>query len=351
MFFKRVRKKFRRFIASDIGIDLGTANTVVYVKDRGIVLNEPSVVAMINENGVRVPYLFGKNAKSMLGKTPAKIDTIKPLKDGVVADFNVAEEMIRYFIKAVAEGGRITRPLIIVGVPSESTTVERRAIQDTCEKSGARDVYLIEEPMAAAIGAGLPVDDPSGSMVIDIGGGTTEIAVISLGGIIYSKSLKVGGNKMDTAIIEHIRHKYNLLIGETTAENIKKNIGIAYLPNGTDPKTMQIKGQDLINGVPKEVTISQEDIVEALYETISAIVEAVRVALESIPPELSSDIVDRGIVMTGGGALLANLDYVVSAAAGLSVFVAKDALLCVANGIGKVVENYKQYLYLLFKQM
>lgn len=342
--------QFFNFLSSDMAIDLGTANTLVYVKNEGIVLNEPSVVAIVNEKGIEVPYAFGQEAKLMLGRTPAKIEARRPLQDGVIADFKIAEEMIKHFIRVVHNRKTFIRPLIIICVPSGSTAVERRAIQDAAERAGAREAFLIEEPMAAAIGANLPVNEPSGSMIVDIGGGTTEVAIISLGGIVYGKSVRVGGNKMDDAIIQYIRRKHNLLIGEATAEKIKQTIGTAYIEKNIEHKTMQIKGRDLMNGVPKEVTITELDIAEALAEPILYIIEAVKVALECTPPELSSDIVDRGIVMTGGGSLLKNIDYVISEATGLPVFIAENPLFCVVAGTGKVLDNYKQFKHVLFKQ-
>lgn len=348
-----VFSKMFGFLSSDMAIDLGTANTLVYVNGRGIVLNEPSVVALIHERGTVTPYAFGNEAKMMLGRTPAGIEAKRPLKDGVIADFKGAEEMIKYFIHAVHERSTLftPRPLIIVCVPSGSTPVERRAIQDAAESAGAKDVYLIEEPMAAAIGADLPVTEPTGSMIVDIGGGTTEVAVLSLGGIVYSRSVRVGGDMMDEAIISYIRRYHNLLIGESTAEKIKKQIGAACAPDeDKDGKTMEIKGRDLINGVPKEMVLTERQVAESLVEPVSQIVEAVKIALECTPPELSSDIVDKGIVMTGGGALLNNLDRVLRDATGLPIFVADDPLSCVALGTGKVLEQYKRLKHVLFKQ-
>ena len=337
-------------VSADMAIDLGTANTLVYVKDQGIVLNEPSVVAMIEEKGQMIPYAFGNEAKLMLGRTPAKIVAIRPLKDGVIADFRSAEEMIKHFIMRVHNGRAFSRPMIIVCVPSGSTPVERRAIQEAAEAAGGRDVYLIEEPMAAAIGAGLPVTEPTGSMIVDIGGGTTEIAVLSLGGIVYARSVRVGGDKMDEAIISYIRRYYNLLIGEATAEKIKKEIGAACPPEQGDGKTMEIKGRDLMDGVPKEIVLSETQIAEALADPVGQIIEGIKVALESTPPELSSDIVDKGIVITGGGSMLQHLDYVVSQATSLPVFRAEDPLSCVALGIGKILENPSALKHVLFKQ-
>lgn len=338
------------FMSSDMAIDLGTANTLVYVSGRGIVLNEPSVVALLKERGSTVPYAFGNEAKMMLGRTPAEIEAKRPLKDGVIADFKGAEEMIKHFINTVHNRKMPGHPLIIVCVPSGSTPVERKAIEDAAESAGAREVYLIEEPMAAAIGADLPVTEPTGSMIVDIGGGTTEVAVLSLGGIVYSRSVRVGGDMMDESIISYIRRYHNLLIGESTAEKIKKQIGAACPPQEEEGKSMEIKGRDLINGVPTEVVLTEQQVAESLMEPVSQIVEAVKIALECTPPELSSDIVDKGIVMTGGGALLKNLDLVLREATGLPVFVADDPLSCVALGTGKVLENRKKFKHVLFKQ-
>ncbi len=342
--------KLLSWLSTDLAIDLGTANTLVYAKGQGIVLNEPSVVAMVNHNGQMVPYAFGNEAKLMLGRTPAKIEAIRPLKDGVIADFRSAEEMIKHFIHKVHGRRSFTGPMIIICVPSGSTPVERRAIQESAEGAGAREVFLIEEPMAAAIGAGLPVTEPTGSMIVDIGGGTTEVSVLSLGGIVYARSVRVGGDRMDEAIISYIRRHHNLLIGESTAELIKKTIGAAAAPAQGEGKTIEIKGRDLMHGVPRELTLSEAQIAEALVEPVMQIVEAVKVALESTPPELSSDIVDKGIVLSGGGALLNALDYVLSEATGLPVFIADEPLNCVALGCGKVLEEPLMLKHVLFKQ-
>ncbi len=338
------------FFSSDMAIDLGTANTLVYVKGQGIVLNEPSVVALITQNGQQVPYAFGNEAKLMLGRTPADITATRPLKDGVIADFKGAEEKIKHFIRMVHKRSTMTGPLIIICVPSGSTPVERRAIQDAAEAAGARDVYLIEEPMAAAIGAGLPVTEPTGSMIVDIGGGTTEVAVLSLGGIVYAQSARVGGDMMDQAIISYIRRYHNLLIGESTAEEIKKTIGAACVPDKGDGEEMSIKGRDLINGVPKEIVLNRRQIAESLQEPVAQIVEAVKEALELTPPELSSDIVDKGIIMTGGGALLNDFDVVLRKATGLPVAIAEDSLNCVALGTGRALEEPEKFKHVLFKQ-
>src|SRR3989440_7074033 len=339
--------RFFKFPSHDMAIDLGTANTVVYVKGRGIVLNEPSVVAIASVRGRKQVLAVGEEAKLMLGRTPGNIQAIRPLRDGVIADFEVTEEMIKHFIRKVHNRRSFASPQIIICVPSGSTAVERRAIQESAESAGARRVFLIEEPMAAAIGAGLPVTEATGSMVVDIGGGTTEVAVLSLGGIVYSRSVRVGGDKMDEAIIAYIRRNHNLLIGEASAERIKKEIGSAAPPAEGNGTTLEIKGRDLLNGVPKEITITQRHIADALTEPVSAIVEAVKVALEATPPELAADIVDKGIVLTGGGSLLSNLDQVLRDETGLPVSIADDALSCVALGTGKTLENAKNMRHML----
>ena len=327
-------------LSADMAIDLGTANTLVYVKGRGIVLNEPSVVAIQTKTGRKQVLAVGNDAKQMLGRTPGSIEAIRPMRDGVIADFEVAEAMIKHFIMKVHNRRSFASPRIVVCVPSGATAVERRAIQESALSAGARKVDLIEEPMAAAIGAGLPVTDPTGSMVVDIGGGTTEVAVLSLGGIVYSRSVRVGGDKMDEAIIAYIRRMYNLLIGEASAERIKTEVGSAMIPaEGGSGATIQIKGRDLMHGVPKEVRIGQAQVAESLAEPVGQIVEAVKVALEATPPELAADIVDTGIVLTGGGALLANLDQVLRDETGLPVSVADDPLSCVALGTGTALEH------------
>lgn len=341
--------KLLGYFSHNMAIDLGTANTIAYV-DGEIALNAPSVIALFRKNGHFEPYAFGHEAKMMVGRTPPEVEAIRPLKDGVIADFKGAEEMIKYFIRTVHNRRSFTGPLIVICVPSGSTPVERRAIQDAAESAGAREVFLIEEPMAAAIGADLPVTEPTGSMIVDIGGGTTEVAVLSLGGIVYSRSVRVGGDKMDEAIISYIRRHHNLLIGESSAENIKKKIGAACAPKDNKGRTMEIKGRDLIHGVPKEMILNEHQIAESLHEPVSAIVEAVKIALECTPPELSSDIVDKGIIMTGGGALLHNLDYVLREATGLPVLIAEDPLSCVAKGTGAVLERRKEFQHILFKQ-
>jgi rod shape-determining protein MreB and related proteins len=334
-------------LSADMAIDLGTANTLVYVKGRGIVLNEPSVVAIMTSRGRKQVLAVGDEAKLMLGRTPGNIEAIRPLRDGVIADFEIAEEMIKHFIRKVHNRRSFASPQVVICVPSGSTAVERRAIQESAESAGARRVYLIEEPMAAAIGAGLPVTEPTGSMVVDIGGGTTEVAVLSLGGIVYSKSVRIGGDKMDEAIIAYIRRTHNLLVGEASAERIKKEIGSACPPEDGNGRTMEIKGRDLMNGVPKEIVISQRQIAESLAEPVGAIVEAVKVALEHTAPELAADIVDKGIVLTGGGALLGNLDLVLRHATGLPVSIADEPLSCVALGTGKALEDMKTLRHVL----
>lgn len=339
------------FKPTNMAIDLGTANTLIYVPERGIVLNEPSVVAIKHEGGMIIPYAFGNEAKQMLGRTPEKIEALRPMKDGVIADFRTAEEMIKHFIQQVNNRRSFAGPIIIICVPSGSTPVERRAIQEAAENVGAREVLLIEEPVAAAIGAGLPVAEPTGSMIVDIGGGTTEVAVLSLGGVVYARSERVGGDKMDEAIISYIRRYHNMLIGEATAEMIKKEVGAAAPPGeGETGKAIDIKGRDLATGVPKELHLGEAEVAVALAEPVHQIIDAVRTALECTPPELASDIVDKGIVMTGGGSMLNYLDHVISGATGLPVFVADDPLTCVARGTGKVLENLDSFRAILFRQ-
>ncbi len=330
--------KLLGMFSSDMAIDLGTANTLVYVKGRGIVLNEPSVVAIKSDQGRDRVIAVGDEAKLMLGRTPSGIQAIRPLRDGVIADFHVAEQMIKHFIQKV-HNRSFASPQVVVCVPSGSTAVERKAIQESAEQAGARKVWLIDEPMAAAIGAGLPVTEPQGSMIVDIGGGTTEVAVLSLCGIVYATSVRVGGDKMDEALIAYIRRNHNLLIGEATAERIKKEIGTALAPEDGVGTEMTIKGRDLMNGVPKELEINQLQVAEALSETVGAIVEGVKVALEHTAPELASDIVDCGVVLTGGGGLLSDLDTVIRRATGLPVTLAEEPLTCVALGTGRALED------------
>lgn len=329
------------FMSADMAIDLGTANTLVYVRDKGIVLNEPSVVAISMQGGKKHVLAVGNEAKQMLGRTPGNIVATRPLRDGVIADFEVAEAMIKHFIRKVHNRRSFVSPRMMICVPSGSTAVEQRAIQESAESAGASQVELIEEPMAAAIGAGLPVTEPSGSMVVDIGGGTTEVAVISLGGIVYARSVRVGGDKMDEAIIAYIRRVHNLLIGESTAERIKKEIGSACPPADGEGRQMHIKGRDLMNGVPKEIIITERQIAESLAEPVGQIIEGVKVALEHTAPELAADIVDKGIVLTGGGALLSNLDFVLRHATGLPITIADDPLSCVVLGTGHALEQMK----------
>ncbi len=339
---------FLGLLSADLAIDLGTANTLVFTAGRGIVLAEPSVVAIQTIRGKRQVLAVGEEAKQMLGRTPGSIEAIRPLRDGVIADFEVAEEMIKHFIRKVHNRRSFVSPQVIICVPSGSTAVERRAIQESAESAGARRVYLIEEPMAAAIGAGLPVTEPTGSMVVDIGGGTTEVAVLSLGGIVYSRSVRLGGDRMDEAIMSYIRRQHNLLIGEATAERIKIAIGSAYPPQrGQEQRSLAIRGRDLMNGVPREVVVTESQIAEALAEPVGAIVEAVVTALENTAPELAADIVDKGIMLTGGGALLNNLDQVLRYATGLPISIAEDPLSCVALGTGRCLEEMKLLKHVL----
>ncbi|WP_164116760.1 rod shape-determining protein [Sphingorhabdus sp. Alg239-R122] len=332
--------KLLKFGSHNMAIDLGTANTLVYVQDQGVVLNEPSVVAIETINGIKKVRAVGDDAKMMMGKTPDSIEAIRPLRDGVIADIEVAEHMIKHFIQKVhGRKSLFSYPEIVICVPSGSTSVERRAIRDAASNAGASEVYLILEPMAAAIGADMPVTEPIGSMVVDIGGGTTEVAVLSLRGLAYTTSVRVGGDKMDEAIVSYVRRHHNLLIGEATAERIKKDFGVAKKPADGEGVSIQIKGRDLVNGVPKEITINQAQIAEALAEPISTIVEGVRIALENTAPELAADIVDQGIVLTGGGALIAGLDEFIREETGLPVTVAEDPLSCVAIGTGRAMEE------------
>ena len=324
------------FLSSDLAIDLGTANTLVYAKGKGIVVSEPSIVA-VNKMTAKVEAV-GKDAKEMLGRTPGNIVAIRPMKDGVIADFEITEKMLSYFIKKAHNRSTLVRPRIIIGIPSEVTQVEKRAVKDSALKAKASEVYLVDQAMAAAIGAGLPITEPSGNMVVDIGGGTTDIAVISLAGIVYSKSVRVAGNEMDEAIIQYIKKRYNLLIGERSAEQVKLEIGSAFPLD--EPLTMEIKGRDLIEGIPKTLTVTDAEIREALNEPISVIVNAVRVALVRMPPELSADFVDRGIVLTGGGSLLKSFDKLLREETGLPVSVAEDPLSSVVLGTGKMLSDF-----------
>jgi rod shape-determining protein MreB len=331
-------KKFRGMFSNDLSIDLGTANTLIYVRGQGIVLNEPSVVAIRTHLGQKTVTAVGTDAKRMLGRTPGNITAIRPLKDGVIADFEVTEKMLQHFISKVHENSFLPpSPRVLVCVPCKSTQVERRAIRESVLSAGAREVRLIEEPMAAAIGAGLPVDKASGSMVVDIGGGTTEIAIISLNGIVYAESVRIGGDRFDEAIITHVRRNYGSLIGDATAERIKKEIGCAYPSDGV-LREIDVRGRNLAEGVPRSFTLNSDEILESLQEPLSAIVQAVKSALEQSPPELASDIAESGLVLTGGGALLKGLDKLLSEETGLPVIVADDPLTCVARGGGKAME-------------
>jgi rod shape-determining protein MreB and related proteins len=324
------------FFSNDMAVDLGTANTLVYVKGEGIVLNEPSIVAIHQADNTVLAV--GKEAKAMLGRTPGNIVAIRPLKDGVIADFDVTEKMLGYFIRRVHKRRALVRPRIVIGVPSGITQVEKRAVRDSAMQAGAREVYLIEEPMAAAIGAGMPITEPGGNMIVDIGGGTTEVAVISLSGIVYSRSVRIAGDEMDEAIVQYIRKNYNLLVGERRAEEIKIKLGSAYPIDG-ERRTVEVKGRDLIDGIPKTIIIGDDEIREALREPIMTIVDAVRTALERTPPELAADIVDKGIVVTGGGALLKGLDLLLRQETNLPITIADDPLSCVALGTGKVLDE------------
>ena len=324
------------WFSNDLAIDLGTANTLVYVKGKGIICNEPSVVVIRKDNKKIVAV--GAEAKKMLGKTPSDIIAIKPLKDGVIADFDAAEEMLKYFIKKVHNRRSFVSPRVVIGVPSGITQVEQRAVKDAAQASGAREVYLVGEPIAAAIGVGLPVGEPSGNMIVDIGGGTTDIAVISLDGVVYSKAVRVGGDRMDEALIAYIKRRYNLMIGDRTAEQMKIDIGSAY-NTGSEQRVMEIKGRDLISGIPKTATVTEVEIREALSEPVNMILDTIKIILENTPPELAADIVDRGIVLAGGGALLHGLDLFIREKTGLPVIVAEDPLTAVARGVGKMLDE------------
>ncbi|MEE9181028.1 MAG: rod shape-determining protein [candidate division NC10 bacterium] len=321
--------------SNDLAIDLGTANTLIYVRGKGIVLSEPSVVAV--KKGTSIVLKVGREAKEMVGRTPASIVAIRPLQDGVIADFDITEAMIRAFIVRIHNRKTLVRPRIVIGIPSGITQVEKRAIRDSAEQAGAREIYLIEEPMAAAIGAGLPVHEPSGNMIVDIGGGTTEVAVLSLAGIVYSQSIRIAGDEMDEGIIQHLKRKFNLLVGERTAERIKIQAGSAYPFN--EPRKIEIKGRDLMDGIPKTLTVTDSDIREALQDPIYAIVDAVKTALERTPPELAADIAEKGIVMTGGGSLLHGLDTLIGLETHLKMTIAEDPLSCVVLGAGKVLDE------------
>lgn len=331
-------KPFFTIFSDDLAIDLGTANTVVYIPNKGIVLNQPSVVAVKSPSNIVLAA--GNPAKEMLGKTPEGIIASRPLKDGVIADFALAESMLRFFIRTVHDDRRaLIQPRMVIGVPSGITQVEKRAVKDSAKQAGAREAYTIIEPMAAAIGAGLPVEEPCGNMIVDIGGGTTEVAVISLKSVVYSRSVRIGGDEMDRAIVQYVKRKYNLLIGERTAERIKIAIGSALLDADQAKMSMDVKGRDLVSGVPKTIALSAQEVNESLLETVAGILEGVRVALENTPPELSSDLVDNGIVMAGGGALLRGLDKLIAEETKLPVRIAEDPLFCVVRGVGEVVGN------------
>jgi rod shape-determining protein MreB and related proteins len=324
------------WISNDMAIDLGTANTLVYVKGKGIVLNEPSVVAISSKTGKILS--IGADAKRMLGRTPGNVSTIRPIKDGVISDFDYTKEMLKYFIQRIHNRKSFMRPRIIIGVPSGITQVEQRAVKDAAVSSGARDVYLIEESVAAAIGAGMPISDPSGNMIVDIGGGTTDIAVISMAGIVYSKAIRMGGDKMDEAIINYIKRKYNLLIGEMMAESIKIEIGSAYKMD-SERHTTEIRGRDLVSGIPKMINIDDGEILESLADPVRQILDSIKLALENTPPELSADIVDTGIVLAGGGAMLKGLDVFLREETSLPIIIAEDPLTCVVRGAGQVLDD------------
>ncbi|MGB3554047.1 MAG: rod shape-determining protein [Jannaschia sp.] len=338
---------FGSLFSSDMAIDLGTANTLVYIKGKGIVLNEPSVVAYHMKNGRKEVLAVGEDAKLMLGRTPGSIEAIRPMREGVIADFDTAEEMIKHFIRKVHRRSTFTKPKIIVCVPHGATPVEKRAIRQSVLGAGARKAGLIAEPIAAAIGAGMPITDPTGSMVVDIGGGTTEVAVLSLADIVYARSVRVGGDRMDEALISYLRRHQNLLVGEATAERIKKEIGTARMPEDGRGQVMRIRGRDLLNGVPKEIEVSQAQVAEALAEPVQSICEAVMTALESTPPDLAADIVDRGVMLTGGGALLGELDLALREQTGLAISVADECLSCVALGTGKALEYERQLSHVI----
>ncbi|MEM1264837.1 MAG: rod shape-determining protein [Pseudomonadota bacterium] len=334
-------------LAADMAIDLGTANTLVYVKGKGIILNEPSVVAYQTKNGKKEVLAVGEDAKLMLGRTPGSIEAIRPMRDGVIADFGVAEEMIKHFIRKTRKAGNWPKPKVIVCVPHGATPVEKRAIRESVRQAGAGKVGLLAEPIAAAIGAGMPITDPTGSMVVDIGGGTTEVAVLSLGDIVYARSVRVGGDRMDEAIISYLRRQHNLLVGDATAERIKTSIGTARMPDDGRGQSMEIRGRDLLNGVPKETEVTQAQVAEALAEPVQQICEAVMTALESTPPDLAADIVDRGVMLTGGGALLGDLDLALREQTGLAISVADETLNCVALGTGKSLEYERMLLHVI----
>jgi rod shape-determining protein MreB len=335
MFFRSILGMF----SNDLAIDLGTANTLVYVKGKGIVCDEPSVVVVKKDNKKAVAV--GSEAKRMLGKTPSNIMAIRPMKDGVIADFDVTGEMLKYFIKKVHNRKSYVSPRVIIGVPSGITQVEQRAVKDAAAASGAREVYLVEEPMAAAVGVGLPVGEPSGNMIVDIGGGTTDVAVISIDGVVYSKEVKVGGDKMDEAIMSYIKRRYNLMIGEATTEQVKIEIGSACGNGNTEKRVKDIKGRDVISGIPKTITVNEVEILDALSEPINVILDTIKVALENTPPEIAADIVDRGMILAGGGALLRRIDLLIKQETGLPVTIAENPLTAVVIGVGKMLDDVK----------
>lgn len=338
---------FGGLFSTDIAIDLGTANTLIYVKGKGIILNEPSVVAYHVKDGKRQVLAVGEDAKLMLGRTPGSIEAIRPMREGVIADFDSAEEMIKHFIKKVFKRTSFSKPKMIVCVPHGATPVEKRAIRQSVLSAGARRAGLIAEPIAAAIGAGMPITEPTGSMIVDIGGGTTEVAVLSLGDVVYARSVRIGGDRMDEALINYLRRNHNLLIGDSTAERIKTSIGTARMPDDGRGATIMIRGRDLLNGIPKEIEISQAMVAESLAEPMQAIVEAVMVALEATPPDLAADIVDRGVMLTGGGAMLGELDLALREQTGLMISLADQPMNCVALGTGKALEYEKQLRHVI----
>ena len=345
-----VLDKLVGYFSRDLAIDLGTSNTLVYVKGDGVILNEPSVVALSEYHGKKQVLAVGDEAKLMLGKTPGKIQAIRPMKDGVIADFEVAEQMIKHFIQKIHNRKLLSNPQIIICVPSGATNVERRAIRESADAAGARKVYLIDEPVAAAIGAGLPVAEATGSMIVDIGGGTTEVAVLSLGGVVLSTSVKAAGDKFDEAIIDYMRSYHKLAIGETTAERMKKEIGTACAPDDGNGETIYVKGRDLVNGLPKELAINQRQISDALAEPVAQILDTIKKALEQTPAELAADIVERGIMLTGGGSLLSNLDKVLRRSTSLPISIAEEPLLCVVLGTGKALEEKEKLSDLFYTE-
>jgi len=348
--FKALFKKILTLFATNLAIDLGTANTIIYRKNIGITLNEPSIVAMIDNGSAKIPYLFGARAKIMIGRTPANITISSPIKDGMIADLKITEEMIEYFISQVYNGYKITRPIVIVGMPYQSTSTDKIALQEAITKAGAREVYLVHNIIAAAIGINLPITEHSGWMVVNIGDGITEIAIMALGGIINGRSIKIAGNKFMQAIMDHIKTKNNLLIGQSAAENIKETIGCAYVEEG-NVKKMSVKGRDSSTGLPKEIEITQENIAYAISPMMIDIIKAIKEILDSVPPELSSDIIEKGIILTGGCAKIQNIDKVISNTTGISVFVANEPSLAVAKGLGKIIDNFNLYSNFCFKHL